>query len=268
MTPLHITALQLDLVWENPAANRAHIEEFLLQSVPSPSFSTDLILLPEMFTTGFTMNAAKNHEEMEGETEQWMMQLARKYDALVGGSIIIREDADYFNRFLLVGPEGLMAEYDKRHLFRMSGEHEHYEAGGNWTWFEYKGWKIVPMICYDLRFPVWSRNRIRGDGSLACDLLLYVANWPEKRKRHWETLLRARAIENQCYVVGVNRVGVDGFDIPYSGNSMILDYMGDNLAYHEGTEKMLTAQLDPQPMQEWRTKFPIWKDADVFELYP
>ncbi|MEM7368528.1 MAG: amidohydrolase [Bacteroidota bacterium] len=264
MKPLHITALQLDLIWENPEANRSQIEHLLMQE----NRETDLIVLPEMFTTGFTMKASANYEEMEGETEQWMKRLSRKYDALVGGSIIVKEGTDYYNRFLVVGPEGVIAEYDKRHLFRMSGEHEYYEQGEDWVWFEYKGWKIVPLICYDLRFPVWSRNRIRGDGSLACDLLLYVANWPQKRSHHWETLLRARAIENQCYVVGVNRVGTDGLQIPYTGNSMILDYMGEDLAYNVGDETVLQAELDPGPLNKWRSKFPIWKDADVFELYP
>jgi predicted amidohydrolase len=264
MTPLHITAVQLNLVWQDPAANRQRIERLL----KGKRAATDLILLPEMFTTGFTMEADRHWEEMEGTTQTWMQQLAKQHKALVGGSLIIREGDDYFNRFLMVGPDGVLAEYDKRHLFRMADEHDYFEAGEEWVWFTYKGWNIVPLICYDLRFPVWSRNRPLGDRSTAYDLLLYVANWPQKRAYHWDTLLRARAIENQSYVVGVNRVGKDGNGIDYEGGSVILDPMGQELALNRGDDILLEHTLDPQLLLEYRKKFPAWQDADVFEVYP
>ncbi|MEM7657859.1 MAG: amidohydrolase [Bacteroidota bacterium] len=264
MNVLQVAALQMNLDWHLPAANRKRAERMLKGLSASP----DLILLPEMFTTGFTMDAAQHWEEMEGETQQWMQKMANKHQALVGGSLIIREGHDYYNRFLFVSPDGLLAEYDKRHLFRMGGEHEAYEAGDSWVWVEYKGWRIVPMVCYDLRFPVWSRNRPQGEEPLAYDLLVYVANWPDKRVRHWETLLTARAIENQSYTIGVNRVGKDGNEIPYSGSSMILDPLGDPMEYNSGEEVLLEASLDPEALQRYRQGFPIWKDADVFEVYP
>ncbi|MEO0470507.1 MAG: amidohydrolase [Bacteroidota bacterium] len=264
MQALQLAALQMDLIWQDPTQNRLNAERMLSQLKQK----VDLILLPEMFTTGFSMDASQHCERMEGETEQWMEKMAQKYTAVIAGSIIVQEDLNYFNRMLIVGPNGLLAEYDKRHLFRMAGEHEVYTQGTDWVWFEWKGWRIAPQICYDLRFPVWSRNQADGTGKMKYDLLLYLANWPAKRIRHWDTLLKARAIENQAYVAGVNRVGEDGNELPYNGHSAILDYMGDPLAGPSEKEEILYASLDPEPLERYRTKFPVWRDADQFDLYP
>lgn len=261
MQSLHLTALQLDLAWENPANNRQHILDLLKEAEPA----TDLILLPEMFTTGFTMDSAKNAEPMDGPTSLWMRNIAAQYDALVIGSIVMEDNGQYFNRLLAMAPNGLIAKYDKRHLFRMADEHDHYTAGTDRVILEWRGWKICPQICYDLRFPVFARNT-ETNGELDYDLLLYVANWPAKRATHWETLARARAIENQAFVAALNRVGTDGAGIPYSGNSLICDYVGQDLAYEVGKEAILTARLDPDEMLAWREKFPIWKDADAFTI--
>lgn len=263
MELLRISAVQMDIRWHDAAANRQRIVRLLSEQADSP----DLILLPEMFTSGFTMEADDNFEEMDGPTMNWMQELAATYDAWVGGSIIIREDGSFYNRFLLMSKEGLVMEYDKRHLFRLAGEHDYYEAGEEWGWFQYKGWNIVPMICYDLRFPVWARNRAKEDGSLSYDLLIYVANWPTKRVSHWEALLRARAIENQSFTIGVNRVGIDGKGYDYSGSSMIIDPYGEELAYNSGDEIVLNSVLDPAVLENIRTKLPFWKDADNFDLY-
>ncbi|MEL6251859.1 MAG: amidohydrolase [Bacteroidota bacterium] len=260
---LKVIGLQLDLIWQNPEANRKHIDALL----NGYQEHADIIVLPEMFTTGFTMDAASNFEELQGPTLFWMKQLAERRDALICGSVIIREDGEFFNRFLMVSPDGLIGEYNKRHLFRMADEHHHYLSGEEWVRAEYKGWRILPQVCYDLRFPVFSRNRLDAEGNLSYDLLIYVANWPTPRVNHWETLLQARAIENQAFVVGVNRVGVDGVNVPYSGSSMILDPKGKRLAFETEKEAILEATLDPEPMNAYREKFPIWKDADVFELY-
>lgn len=260
---LKVIGLQLDLVWQNPEANRKHIDDLLFEYKKD----VDIIVLPEMFTTGFSMQASQNFEELRGPTVHWMEELAQKRDALICGSLIIREDGEFYNRFLMVSPDGIIGEYNKRHLFRMADEHNHYMQGEEWVRAEYKGWRILPQVCYDLRFPVFSRNRLDAEGKLSYDLLIYVANWPTPRVNHWETLLQARAIENQSFVIGVNRVGVDGVDVPYSGSSMILDAKGQRLAFETGKEAILEAELDPAPMNAYREKFPMWKDADVFELY-
>lgn len=262
MEPLRIAALQLDLIWHDPEANRRKITRMLKEF----QVSADIILLPEMFTTGFTMKPNEVWEEPEGPTVDWMMNLAHEMKALIGGSMVIREDMEYFNRFILADEHDIQVEYNKRHLFRMAGEHEIYEPGSEWVWFEYRGWKIAPLICYDLRFPVWSRQ-FRRNGAFKHDILIYVANWPAKRVGHWETLLKARAIENQSYVVGVNRVGTDGNGVEYSGSSMIVDPLGETLAYNSGEETVLTATLDHIHLEDWRKKFPAWQDSDNFDLY-
>lgn len=263
MESIKIAALQLDLVWHNPAANRERIEQMLKTCKVQP----DLILLPEMFTSGFTMKPQQVAEEVEGTTMEWMMKLAHSYHALVGGSLVVREGKSFFNRFLFVDEEEIQLEYNKRHLFRLAGENDAYERGEEWVWYEYKGWKMVPLICYDLRFPVWSRNRAMANGELRHDILIYVANWPGKRIGHWETLLKARAIENQSYVIGVNRVGTDANGLVYPGHSMIVDPHGEVLAFNAGEEAVLTATLERKVLTDWRRDFPVWQDADEFDLY-
>lgn len=264
MNPLSIVALQLDLIWEDPAANRQHIEALLDKA----KVKADLILLPELFTTGFTMNVERLYEEVEGETQAWMQGIAQQYDAMVGGSLIVKEQNLYHNRFILTVADGIVAEYDKRHLFFKANEPDYFMEGNEFVRVEYKGWKIAPMVCYDLRFPVWSRNRKDETGELGVDLLVYVANWPTPRIRHWDILLQARAIENQCFVAGVNRVGTDGNAVPYNGSSAIVDPKGNVLAHHMDEEKVLQATLDGDLLRSYRQKFPVWKDADDFDVFP
>lgn len=256
---LHLSLLQLDLRWENHEANRQHIETML-----QGASQTDVIVLPEMFTTGFSMNPAPLAEEMHGRTMQWMKGLAKQHQALVMGSIIIMEGGQYYNRFVAMGPQGTVTTYDKRHCFRMAGEHEHYEPGQKRVVFSYKGWRICPQICYDLRFPVWSRTHSGPDGP-DYDLLIYVANWPSPRVTHWDALLKARAIENQAFVVGVNRIGVDGSSWSYPGHSVALDPLGKVLVQGGDQEALLSATFDLEQIRAYRTKFPVWKDADKVE---
>lgn len=261
MSSLRVAALQIDLKWHDPAANKQHIEEVLRAQNPQ----ADIIVLPEMFTTGFSMDAEGQAEQAGGPTLAWMNDLAKSYQALIVGSLIIHQENSYFNRLLAVDANGLVSAYNKRHLFRMANEHEVYTPGEEKVIFEYKGWRICPQICYDLRFPVWSRNPVNETG-YGYDLLLYVANWPATRASHWVNLLQARAIENQAYVIGVNRVGTDGNKLPYSGNSIIADYMGEKMAYLEHKEGILQAELTLDNMANWRKKFPIWRDADTFHV--
>jgi len=263
MNPLHITLLQMDLAWHDPEANR-QLAESMLQTLDG---STDIILLPEMFTTGFTNDVETNYEMMEGKTQDWMHQMAHQYKAWIGGSLIIKEKGSYYNRFLMVDEEDIVVEYDKRHLFRMADEHDYYMEGEEFVRCEWKDWRLAPLICYDLRFPVWSRNKADHEGRLSYDLLIYVANWPKPRIAHWEALLKARAIENQCYVAAVNRVGVDGKNIEYSGSSMIVNPFGEVIAYNSGDQTVLSAALDPEPLIKFRTKLPFWKDTDNFEVF-
>jgi omega-amidase len=260
---LRICLVQADLVWENPNLNWSKMSQLLA----GQEGVHDLIILPEMFSTGFTMAARKNAElASDSETQAWMQYQASKLGAVVMGSIIVEDEGKYYNRLLVVGPDGLALKYDKRHLFRMSGEHETYVAGSELQVFTLKGWRICPMICYDLRFPVWSRNGMSPENRMWYDLLVYVANWPERRVAHWKALLTARAIENQAWVAGVNRVGTDGNDIVYSGDSMICDALGAVVA-HSVQEELLTATLKWEELAAYREKFPAWADADKFELF-
>ena len=254
---LQIVGLQLDLKWESPSENRKRIESFFTEK----PISSDILVLPEMFSTGFTMNPAPFAEDMQGPTFKWMQASARKWDTVLMGSIIVKEGSAYRNRFLAVGPEGLIASYDKRHPFSLSGEGEHYEAGTEKIIFDYKGWRICPMICYDLRFPVWSRNLGEEKGRELYDLLMYVANWPSKRVKHWETLLQARAIENQSYVVGVNRVGIDGYGLAYSGSSLIMDPLGELLDKKVNEEGKIKAGLHMEHLLGLRKKLPFLADG-------
>ena len=257
MHNLRVTLIQADLHWQNPEANR-HKFSRIIEGLDRPGH---IVVLPEMFTTGFTMEAASFAETPDGPTIQWMRQTAKERAVVLVGSLIIREGASFFNRLYWVPPQGPLAWYDKRHLFRMAGEHTVYRAGQHLVTMELRGWKIRPFICYDLRFPVWSRNV-----NLQYDLALYVANWPWRRINAWRSLLQARAAENQAYVVGVNRVGKDGEGIEYSGDSLAVDAVGNILADLGQKEQALTVELSAEALQRYREKFPAWQDADRFQL--
>lgn len=256
MQNLRISLVQTPLDWQQPSANR----ERLMSLLAPLEGQTDLIVLPEMFTTGFTMSPDEVAEPLSGPTLVWMQQQARSLGAAICGSVVI-EDQGYRNRLLFVTPEGEVHHYDKRHLFRMANEHEHYAAGERRSIIEYKGWRILPQVCYDLRFPVWCRNRDDYD------LLLCVANWPAPRRHPWRALLLARAIENQCYVAGVNRVGVDGKGLEYSGDSLLVDFKGQALLDGPAGEPFIkTGLLNGEDLQQFRRNFPAWQDADDFTL--
>lgn len=254
---LSITLIQTPLYWENPTANRAMFEEKIAQIAPS----TNLIVLPEMFSTGFTMNAAALAEPLNLTTTKWLKQMAAQTGAVITGSVIMKEAGNYYNRMLWVEPDGTIDYYNKRHLFRMGGEHTVYEAGTKPLIKHWKGWNIALNICYDLRFPVWSRNL-----NNAYDLLVNVANFPAARSHHWRTLLTARAIENLSYVVGVNRIGTDGRGFDYSGDSLVLDFKGEILFDAQSEEVMRTVILDKNTLIAYRERFPAYLDADTFEI--
>ncbi|WP_337028161.1 amidohydrolase [Pantoea eucalypti] len=255
MSALKITLLQETLSWMDGEANLRHFDAQLAGLT-----GRDLIILPEMFTTGFAMEAAKSSLP-EAQVVEWLHQHARSTDALVGGSAAIQTEHGAVNRFLLVEPDGTLHQYDKRHLFRMADEHHHYQPGEQRQVFEWRGWRILPQICYDLRFPVFSRNR--ND----YDLALYVANWPAPRALHWQALLLARAIENQAYVAGCNRVGSDGNQHHYSGDSQIISPQGEILSAAEQHQRArLDAELSLDVLQAYRERFPAWQDADRFSL--
>ncbi len=254
---LKIAALQTSLFWENAEANRAMFEE-KLAAIAEP---VDLIVLPEMFTTGFSMKSNQLAEPALLHTHKWMHMMAQQKNALVLGSYIVQEKGHFYNRLLAMEPSGAYHCYDKRHLFRMGGENEFYSAGADKVIISWRGVNIRPLICYDLRFPVWSRN-VAND----YDLLLYVANWPAPRAHVWRALLMARALENQCYVVGVNRVGTDGEGLNYAGDSMIIDYKGNILANGFEQEVSLLAEINLTDLQDFRQKFPAYLDADSFEI--
>lgn len=260
MQDLRIRFYQASLTWENPRANLRRWTEKL----QGDSAQADLIVLPEMFTTGFSMRPAELAEPVEGTTLRWMQTQARELKTVLTGSVIIEERGNYFNRLLWVRPDGSYAHYDKRHLFGLAGEHEHYRAGSQRLLVKLNGWVICPLVCYDLRFPVWSRNHPESP----YDLALYVANWPAKRQQAWNTLLRARAIENQCYVLGVNRVGTDGSGHEYSGHSALIDYAGEALAELAQVETCVQVQLSYGELQSFRASLPFLKDADQFTLHP
>jgi omega-amidase len=254
---LRVTLCQLNVIWENVPANLERIEGLLERH----GKETDLVLLPELFSTGFTMNVTALAEPMDGRTVGWMKTMAGAMNAVIAASIIIREDDKFYNRLITAGPDGSTSFYDKRHLFRMSGENDHYSRGGDQLIITRNRWRICPLICYDLRFPVWSRNRNRNE----YDVLIYLANWPQQRMDVWDTLLKARAIENHSYVIGINRVGTDGMDIGYRGQSMLVDFKGQVIEVIEGPEEELrTLSLEWEALQEFRKKFPVHLDADDF----
>jgi predicted amidohydrolase len=258
MSTLDVTIVQADLHWHDAKRN---LDDFdiAINSVETP---TDLIVLPEMFTTGFSMDAPTLSEPMDGPSVRWMHDKAKTTGAAVCGSLIIQSGSEYYNRFIFITPDGGEFCYDKRHLFRLADEQHHYAAGSDLITFEYRGFRICPMVCYDLRFPVWSRNRD------SYDLVIFVANWPSRRHHAWHTLLRARAIENLSYCVGVNRVGTDGNELPYSGGSAIIDYLGHELADLGDQPGVATAALKMDDLLRFRERFAFHKDADDFTLTP
>jgi len=279
---LTITLIQSGLYWENIDANLAMFEEKIWQI----DQKTDLIVLPEMFNTGFTMNAARLSEPMNSKSFRWMKQQAAQTKAVIVGSIIIKEGQRHFNRLIWMNPDGSFSTYDKRHLFRMADEHHYYSAGNEKIIKEINGWKICPLICYDLRFPVWSRNKNesvnRGSGETekisnpksitgtwsnpTYDCLIYIANWPEPRQTAWDILLRARAVENLCYVIGVNRVKKDGNGINYIGGSTVINPKGERLFYELKKETIKTITLKKSDLISYREKFPAHLDGDEFVI--
>jgi len=269
MQDLRISLVQGATRWHDPAGNRDYYAGLMapLRGV------TDLVLLPETFTSGFSNEAIHDAETMEGPTVDWLRAQARALDAAISGSVQVRDgdgplSNQVFNRLFFATPDGRIAHYDKRHLFRYAREHERYAAGRDRITVEWKSWRICPLVCYDLRFPVYSRNRfnVERPQGLDYDLLLYVANWPAARAQAWKTLLPARAIENLCYVAGLNRVGVDGNQLPYSGDSAVLDFLGTPLLAMSDAEGVATTTLDAQALMDHRQRFPAMLDADPYQL--
>jgi omega-amidase len=250
--PLRISVIQTDIFWESPVANLSSLEE----KIAHLGQATDIIILPEMFNAGFSMEYA---EPMNAYTHKWMKQIAKQYETHVLGSLAVVEHQKKYNRCLFVSPAGETRWYDKKHLFGLGGEAVSFSAGSTKTSIECKAWQLQPMICYDLRFPVWCRNT-------SVDLMIFVASWPKARIEAWDTLLKARAIENQCYVVGVNRIGRDGNGLQYNGHSVVIDFEGKCLADLQGTEGEVQLSLDFERLENFRSKLPFWKDADEFQI--
>ena len=259
MSTLTITGIQTQLHWEDAAANRKMFEE----KINSITDKTEITIIPETFSTGFSMKPKELAETMDDETVKWMKRIAAGKKVILTGSVIIKENDNYFNRLIWMLPNGQMGIYDKRHLFGYAGEDNEFTPGTKRLIASVKGWKINLLVCYDLRFPVWARQQMQEDGP-EYDLLIYVANWPERRNHAWKTLLQARAIENQCYVVGINRVGNDGNNIYHSGDSMVVDPLGEILYHKKDEEDIFTLALDKKHLETIRTKLPFLKDADRF----
>jgi predicted amidohydrolase len=274
MSSLHFTIIQTNLFWEDKDANLQLLED----KIKSMNERTQVVMLPEMFSTGFSMRPEELAETMDGKTLHWMKRVVSEKKIILAGSLIIEENGNYYNRLIWMLPNGQYGQYDKRHLFAYAEEDKHYTAGNLRLIASVNGWKINLMVCYDLRFPVWSRQAPspRGEGTPPptgevgggpeYDVLIYVANWPERRSIAWKTLLVARAIENQCYVIGVNRVGNDGNDIYHSGNSMVVDPLGEILYHKADDEDIFTIGLDKEHLEKIREKLPFWRDADRFLL--
>jgi omega-amidase len=305
MSPLTITTIQTGLQWEDKRTNLKRFEERIL-AIPEP---TEVVVLPEMFSTGFSVRPATLAERMDGPTVAWMQEIAARKKVILTGSIIVEEEGNYYNRMIWMLPNGQYGYYDKRHRFAYAGEDEQYTAGNKRLIASVKGWKVLLLVCYDLRFPVWSRQAPRKGQKpderdptpsaaappadapdrrmpvspvmathppaghpdapdLEYDLLLYVANWPESRAHAWKTLLQARAIENQCFVAGVNRIGKDGNDINYSGDTMILDPLAETIYHAAAKDEVHTVTLRKEDLLRVRTRFPFWQDADRFSIEP
>ncbi len=264
MQALRVSLVQGATRWHDAAANREYYGVF----ARALKGQTDLIVLPETFTSGFTNETLHQAETMQGDSVAWLQTLAQEVGVTITGSMVIRDGGRCVNRLLWMRPDGTYEIYDKRHLFRMAKEHERYTGGNERLIAELNGWRICPQVCYDLRFPVWLRNRYDATsaGRFDYDLLLFVANWPAPRRHAWRTLLRARAIENLSYCVGVNRVGVDGNDLPYAGDSAALDFLGQPLAELGAQEQVVTVTLDPAALAAHRERFPAWMDADDFRI--
>lgn len=262
--PLRVSLVQGATRWHDPEGNRAHYANL----TDALHGTTDLVILPETFTSGFSNDAIDRAETMDGPTVQWLRERARDLDAAITGSVQLRTEGGVNNRLLFVTPDGAVQHYDKRHLFRYAGEHERYAAGRDRHTIEWRGWRICPLVCYDLRFPVFSRNRFDTERAqdLDYDLLVYVANWPAARSHAWRTLLRARAMENLCYVAGVNRVGSDGNGLGYDGESALIDFLGHPVSECADQEVVSTSTVFLDDLSAHRTKFPAMLDADRFEL--
>lgn len=253
---LNITIVQSKLIWQDINANQRQFEE-KIQNIDN----TDVIILPEMFSTGFLPCPEGYEEKPNDKTTQWMLENAKAKESVICGSIIIKEDNKYYNRFIWAQPDGEVHYYNKRHLFRMANEHKQYAQGNEQVIINYKGWRIKPLVCYDLRFPVWSRNK--ND----YDFMIYVANWPASRQFQWRTLLTARAIENQCYVAAVNRIGKDGNNFEYSGDSVIINPKGETLTDTKLChEDIRTIEISMEKLKMYRETFPVMLDADNFEI--
>ena len=253
MTELHVSLVQSDLVWEDKQSNLAVFEKHITQIEKS-----DLIVLPEMFSTGFSMESERLAEPMSGPTVSWLTEQADRFS--ICGSLIIEDKGQFYNRFILAEANGGMQYYDKRHLFRMAQEHQHYSPGTQRMSMMLKQFRLCPQVCYDLRFPVWSRNTDQYD------VLIFVANWPAARRDHWLTLLKARAIENQCYVIGVNRIGTDAGGTAHAGDSVVIDFTGQVILNLKDQESVQSVTLDKDALALYRTSFPSWKDADGFAI--
>ena len=264
MKNLRISLVQGATRWHDPAGNR----EYYGDLIAPLRGTTDLVLLPETFTSGFSNEAIADAETMDGPTVAWMREQARKLDSAVTGSVQLRTEQGVFNRLLWATPDGGLEHYDKRHLFRYAKEHERYAAGNERLTVEWRGWRICPLVCYDLRFPVYSRNRydVERKGQLDYDLLLYVANWPAARAWPWKTLLRARAIENLCFVAGLNRVGDDGNGLHYAGDSAVIDFLGHPVSECTDEEVVATTTLQAAELVAHRERFPAMLDGDAFSL--
>lgn len=262
---MKVTLIQTGLLWQDPEGNLLKFEKHI-NSLPEPS---DLIILPEMFSTGFTMQPELHAQNSGGLWLEWMKKMAGKSQAAITGSLAIKENGRYYNRMYFVRPGGETDFYDKRHLFRMGGEHEHYSQGIKKQVLAFNGWLLCPMVCYDLRFPVWSRNRFsERDNRYEYDVLIYVANWPAARNYAWKQLLIARAIENQCYVIGVNRVGADGNGVDHSGDSIIIGPKGETLiTTPENEDAVVSFQIDKPSLERFREQFPAGLDADNFKIH-
>lgn len=266
MENLIVSIIQTSLHWQNRAANLKHFEKLMAQIDKS-----NLIVLPEMFTSGFTMQAKQVADVANGEVLQWMQSMAFKKEAVIIGSVVIEEAGNFYNRLLWVNPDGSFTHYNKRHLFRMANENEHYAEGKSRLITKLHDWRICPLVCYDLRFPAWSRNvnwSKTFEQTHQYDVLIYVANWPERRSHAWKSLLVARAIENQCYVIGVNRIGLDGNDINYTGDSMVISPLGEIISKTKANEESVeTITLNIDELNDYRTAFPAINDADEFEIH-
>lgn len=267
MRGLNIGLLQTDIVWKDIPRNLNKITE-IIAKLPE---GLDIIILPEVFATGFIVDDPTIVDD--GSILRWMTNIANTYNCVIIGSVLTLADGNYYNRLHVVGPNQLYYKYDKAHLFTMAGENQLFSHGRERITFSYNDWQIAPMVCYDLRFPVWARNCLKhnianntNNNSFSYDVLIYVANWPQKRITHWNTLLRARAIENQAYVIGVNRTGVDGNGLIYNGSTTVVDYLGEVVLNNTDSEICLQITLDKKSLIDYRESFPVWKDADNFQI--